>query len=345
MPYCTVPVHNPSDWNYGLPSRPRRASRAAMQTAAEKPSPPESLFVRQRRQLVATLVLILLSAFLPGGLLPRRVHNYLPNQSEVLDVFSAKRPGKLLPGGPRSIDDIHTAGLHHRGSVVFAVDDAHRVLLLWRAHAAVTCPSSWSLVGEHVLTRESFVEAAVRGVADEVPFLGEVETRALGKAALVKNAFRTRLGPRTDRQWTRFFVATSSFFSVDFSQILRGVPAVADPVAAGKGDVEVRVVENVENTRMLGMKIVEVVRLAVSSNSFLCDKTQRMWLLRAISVLGLVLKEEHKDVGEMWQAFKRDGSPVFCNHSESGKSAANIDLRQCGIPFGERGRDVQIVKS
>lgn len=317
-----------------------------MQAAAEKRSEPATLFVRQRRQLLATLVLLVLSAFLPGGLLPRRVHNYVSKQSEVLDVFSAKGPGVVLPGGPRTIDEIHTTGLHHRGAVVLAVDDEHRVLLLWRAHAVVTCPSTWSLVGEHVLARESFDDAAARGVAEEVPFLGEVETQALGKAALVENAFQTRLGPRTDRQWTRFFVVTSSFFSVDFSQILRGVPAVADPAAGAKEDVvEVPVVENVENTRMLGMRIVEVVRLAVKSKSFLCDRTQRLWLLRAISVLGLVLKEEHKDVREMWEGFKRDGSPVFCNHSENGKSFANIDLRQCGIPVGERGREVQIVTS
>ena len=66
------------------------------------------------------------------------------------------------------LDLVHREALQHRGAWVYVVDGQNRMLLLRRPAHMRTCPSAWSIVGEHNLPGESYLEAAIRGVKEEL---------------------------------------------------------------------------------------------------------------------------------------------------------------------------------
>ena len=65
------------------------------------------------------------------------------------------------------IDAVHRTGAPHRGVWLFVVSEG-RVLLVHRSARMVTCPDTWSLVGEHNQPGESYVDAARRGLMEEL---------------------------------------------------------------------------------------------------------------------------------------------------------------------------------
>lgn len=289
--------------------------------------------------LVSTALLVM-----PGGLTPHRRHLHKEVVDEVLDVVTTASPDIVPDAATLPIDIIHRKGMAHRGSWMFVVDDQLRFLLVWRSPRMVTCPSSWSMAGEHVVAGETFEAAAVRGLEEEVEFLGEADVQALGVPYLFRHKYQTRLGLRTDLQWTRSFLAWSKDFSVDFAQISSGSPAaVLDPEASSMANfsaAEAASASTAENTRMVGLPIAKVVGLALRSRNYFCNKELRIWMLRSLAVSARVLQsrkprafKEH--VQESWDKLEDDGAPICCRESESGKAFGDIDVRQCGVVCSE----------
>lgn len=83
-----------------------------------------------------------------------------------------------------SIDDAHKQGLAHKGNWIYVVDSLHRIFVLKRGPQLVTCPNSWSLVGEHAFGDETMLETTQRGIREE-----------LGDNVLQLAAFVRQLGP------------------------------------------------------------------------------------------------------------------------------------------------------
>mmetsp|Transcript_20841 Transcript_20841/g.46270 ORF Transcript_20841/g.46270 Transcript_20841/m.46270 type:complete len:315 (-) Transcript_20841:971-1915(-) len=74
----------------------------------------------------------------------------------------------LIPTGFHSIDLAHREGLLHTGHVLYVMDSAGMLLLLKRSNEVVTCPGTWSLLGEHAERGEDAIESAIRGLREEL---------------------------------------------------------------------------------------------------------------------------------------------------------------------------------
>jgi isopentenyldiphosphate isomerase len=69
----------------------------------------------------------------------------------------------LLP-----IDQVHLQGLVHTGAWLYVLDNTNRILVMKRGPQLVTCPSMWSLVGEHTLGNEAANTTAFRAIEEEL---------------------------------------------------------------------------------------------------------------------------------------------------------------------------------
>lgn len=67
-----------------------------------------------------------------------------------------------------SIDEAHRKGYVHAGHVVAIVDAAGLMLFLRRADTLVTCPGTWSTLGEHAVEGEDLGGAVRRAVWEEL---------------------------------------------------------------------------------------------------------------------------------------------------------------------------------
>uniref|UniRef100_A0A7S4IX81 Nudix hydrolase domain-containing protein n=1 Tax=Odontella aurita TaxID=265563 RepID=A0A7S4IX81_9STRA len=77
-------------------------------------------------------------------------------------------PSVLLPRGFVGIDTAHRQGRIHVGSIMYVIDTRGLVLLLRRGPDLVTCPGTWSVVGEHHFRDEEPRDAARRGIIEEL---------------------------------------------------------------------------------------------------------------------------------------------------------------------------------
>lgn len=86
------------------------------------------------------------------------------------------------------IGEAHSRGLLHRGVWIFVLDSRRRVLMLRRSPSTVTCPSAWSLVGEHSERAEPWAATARRALVEElgVPsaIVASIEVVQLGAPVL-----------------------------------------------------------------------------------------------------------------------------------------------------------------
>lgn len=80
-------------------------------------------------------------------------------------------PSALVPRGTQSIDAAHREGILHVGSVLYVMDASGALLFLQRSADVVTCPSTWSILGEHSQAGESQRETVVRGMEEELGFV------------------------------------------------------------------------------------------------------------------------------------------------------------------------------
>ena len=68
-----------------------------------------------------------------------------------------------------TIQMAHQKQLTHRGVWVVITDETRKLLLFTkRAKTIFTCPNTWSFVGEHTKVGESYEQAAVRGIEEEI---------------------------------------------------------------------------------------------------------------------------------------------------------------------------------
>lgn len=76
---------------------------------------------------------------------------------------------------------VHRRGLLHRGVHVFLFNDRGEMLMQKRSADRANSPSLWDCsVSEHVQAGESYLEAAIRGLKEEMGMEG-IEVRLLGK--------------------------------------------------------------------------------------------------------------------------------------------------------------------
>ncbi len=80
-------------------------------------------------------------------------------------------PSTLVYKGASPIDKVHLNGYLHTGHVLFIMDASRRVLFLQRSANVVTCPNTWSALGEHTSIDDgSPWETVIRGIEEELGF-------------------------------------------------------------------------------------------------------------------------------------------------------------------------------
>ena len=103
-----------------------------------------------------------------GELIP--IYDILPQKNRTL-------PPHLTPIDPSalimsheavSIDEAHRGGKLHVGHVLFVMDDAHNLLFLRRSRDVITCPGTWSVLGEHANGNETPMQVVLRGIREEL---------------------------------------------------------------------------------------------------------------------------------------------------------------------------------
>lgn len=80
-------------------------------------------------------------------------------------------PSTLISKGAYPIDTVHINGYLHTGHVVFVMDASRKLLFLQRSSNVITCPNSWSVLGEHTSIDDgSPWETVIRGIEEELGF-------------------------------------------------------------------------------------------------------------------------------------------------------------------------------
>ncbi len=86
-------------------------------------------------------------------------------QEELFDVIDEK--GNVIGRERRSV--VHKKGLWHKAVEVFVLDERGRIFIQRRSFHKQVCPGLWDLsTAEHLKPGETFIEAAARGVAEEL---------------------------------------------------------------------------------------------------------------------------------------------------------------------------------
>mmetsp|Transcript_9300 Transcript_9300/g.19169 ORF Transcript_9300/g.19169 Transcript_9300/m.19169 type:complete len:250 (-) Transcript_9300:163-912(-) len=168
-----------------------------------------------RKKLISTscalLGLVTVTLMFSPKTAPKVVHDTQSHDAgvsyELLQVVSST-DDTLHPGLRRlPIETVHRQGLPHRGSIVFVLNERNEVLLLKRAPSMKTCPSTWSIVGEHSEPNEDYMETARRGLSEELS-LNSTAVRRVGP--VWDGPLRLRIeydNKRVDDQWTMFYFA------------------------------------------------------------------------------------------------------------------------------------------
>jgi len=133
---------------------------------------------------------------------------HTPSHLDLLDPRS-----DLRSIGFRNIDVTHRQGMIHTGAWIHLVDTSlsqnPKVLLLRRGKGLVTCPDTWSLIGEHAYRDETPVATVERALLEE---LGPKALQAVQRQGSITNLtaapvyYERQYGPgngnRIDRQCT-----------------------------------------------------------------------------------------------------------------------------------------------
>lgn len=139
----------------------------------------------------------------------------LVNDVEVFQSVQFYEPLHLHPIDPKvhlkhvgfeSIDVVHRNGHLHMGSWIHIVDSSltskssePKILMIKRKDNLVTCPGTWSLVGEHAYRDESPLDNVRRGLKEELGsrFLGHVDKHgSISKLTDLPVYFELDYGPR-----------------------------------------------------------------------------------------------------------------------------------------------------
>ena len=97
---------------------------------------------------------------------------------QVIPHLTPVNPSTLIPSGFHPIDEAHRHGLLHTGHCVFIMDASGLLLFLKRSSNVVTCPSTWSILGEHSIAKEEAHTTVIRGMEEELGLkqVGTLET-------------------------------------------------------------------------------------------------------------------------------------------------------------------------
>ncbi|KAL7528998.1 hypothetical protein ACHAWF_002800 [Thalassiosira exigua] len=97
-----------------------------------------------------------------------RVYEFPPSFAEEPAHLTPIDPSTLIMAGSQPIDVAHRNAYLHTGSVLFVMDASGLILVLQRSKDVVTCPSTWSVLGEHSIAGEAAIETVVRGIEEEL---------------------------------------------------------------------------------------------------------------------------------------------------------------------------------
>ncbi|KAI0565852.1 NUDIX hydrolase-like protein [Gracilaria domingensis] len=310
-----------------------RRSSAYIGADMAPPSPPPPR-ISQTALFLAFLALLGIAGFaIPGGLAPRRETEEILSRriAERLDVFSESDPYQRIDG-PVHIEEIHKNGLVHHGVWMFALDSHLRLLLAWRSPSTKTCPMTWTPIGEHSITNETFEETTERGLAEEARFIIRPRVFAIGKPFFFHYVYANGTQEqRTDKQWTQAYVILPRGDALDFRSL---------------DDIDAQAIQSYgENLRYQGMSIPEVVRHGVQKPDYFCNKVLVKWILRTIPLVIRVLKTKEKrlfraHLRDDWGSLVQSGSPVCCRSSEHEVDVESVDVSACGIPCEKHTIDV-----
>lgn len=136
--------------------------------------------------------------------------------SEIFEIFNDKneRVGTAL----RS--EVHKKGLYHRGAIIFLVNSKGNIFLQKRSENKDTSPGCWDYsTGEHLKPGETFEEAALRGLKEELG-VSHPKVRQLRGPKL--NSFVHENGA-IDKEFDSLFIAeTDEAISLDREEISEG---------------------------------------------------------------------------------------------------------------------------
>ncbi|KAL7536753.1 hypothetical protein ACHAXR_012472 [Thalassiosira sp. AJA248-18] len=98
------------------------------------------------------------------------VYELPPTFSEEPTHLAPIDPSILIRNGSYPIDFTHRNGYLHTGGILYVMDSSGEILFLQRSADMVTCPSAWSILGEHSIAGEEIIETVVRGLEEELGF-------------------------------------------------------------------------------------------------------------------------------------------------------------------------------
>lgn len=97
-------------------------------------------------------------------------------------------------------------GILHTGGVMYVMDSSGRILIMKRSSSVVTCPDTWSIVGEHSIAGEDANDLPIRALEEELGLKvtnRDVKIQALTEFPLYYiRHYGARNGKRVDRQLT-----------------------------------------------------------------------------------------------------------------------------------------------
>lgn len=114
-------------------------------------------------------------------------------------------PQILVELGTLSIDAVHRKGVLHTGGVLYVMDSSNKILLLKRSSSVVTCPDTWSILGEHSIIGEDTNDLPIRALKEELGLtvLRHVQIQNLTEYPLYYiRHYGARNDNRIDRQLT-----------------------------------------------------------------------------------------------------------------------------------------------
>lgn len=119
--------------------------------------------------------------------------------AELFDVFNAS--GEPVGQAPRG--EVHRTGLWHRSTHVFLYDGQGRLLLQQRSMDKDLYAGAWDYsVGEHLQPGESYHDAALRGLREELA-IALTTLEALGEPTA--SEFHTADGESIDREFQQAY--------------------------------------------------------------------------------------------------------------------------------------------
>jgi isopentenyldiphosphate isomerase len=121
-------------------------------------------------------------------------------------------PSILIELGTESIDAAHRNGILHTGGILFVMDVAGKFLVMKRSSSVVTCPDTWSIVGEHSIVGEDANSLPIRALDEELGLVASDVGAAIQNLTehplYYIRKYGARNGNRIDRQVTYLWLVT-----------------------------------------------------------------------------------------------------------------------------------------